>query len=150
MNTRSLLTVSLVAGAVMAILSHTPVIYLGNCLLCMWVWSSGILGAWLYRRKEGFITAGQGAVIGIFSGLAGTILGTILGAIFGVGVGTILSTQADSAEGMLGSLFGSFALAGSLSVMGVLCNIVIYPTFGAIGGAIGGVIFGSSSVPKAT
>jgi hypothetical protein len=52
-----------------------------------------------------------------------------------------MSTQASSAEGLLGGLLGSFALAGTLSGIGLLCNAVTYPVFGAIGGAIGGVIF---------
>lgn len=148
MNIRSLSIATLVAGAVMAFLSHTPILYLGNCLACMWLWSSGIFGAWLYSRDEGAITPGQGAVIGIFSGLVAAILGAVLSTVFGTGLGTLISSQADRPEAAAGSILGSFAFVGAISGFNLLCNALIYPTFGGIGGAIGGVLFSSGSAPK--
>jgi len=143
MNTRSLLIAAGIAGAVMALLSNLPVLYLGNCLACMWLWTSGILGTWLYRRFEGSTTAGQGAVVGVISGFLGAIIGTILGTIFGgAGLASLFASQSSTAEELLGGAAGPFAVAGTFSLLGLLFNIFIYPFFGAIGGAVGGVIFG--------
>jgi len=143
MNTRSLLITSGIAGTAMALLSNLPVLYLCNCLACLWLWTSGVFGAWLYRRIEGLTTPGRGAVIGVISGLIGAIIGAILGTVFGgAGLASLLASQSGTAEELFGSAAGSFALAGTFSFLGLLFNVFIYPLFGAIGGAIGGVIFG--------
>jgi hypothetical protein len=142
MNIRSLLIASGIAGAVMALLSNLPVLYLGNCLACLWLWTSGIFGAWLYSRNEGSTTPGQGAVIGVLGGLIGAVIGAILGTIFGgAGLANLLGSQAGTSEELFGNVAGSYTLAGTFSFLGLLINVFIYPLFGAIGGAIGGVIF---------
>ena len=146
MNTRSLFIASGIAGLAMALLSNFPVIYLGNCLACLWLWSGGILGAWIYRHSENSITTGQGAVIGLVGGLIGVVLGAIFGTIFGgVGLSALLASQASNAQELFGSAGGSFGFAGLMSFLGLLFNIFIYPLFGAIGGAIGSVIFASKT-----
>ncbi|MBV5343253.1 hypothetical protein JZU68_06455 [bacterium] len=121
----------------MALVSTLPIISLINCVLCMGVWGSGILGTWIYKRFENnaFITPGQGAVIGGLSGVIAAVAGIILGTIFGsMGVANLLGNQS--------SAFDSLQTAGGLSLLGFIFNIVIYPFFGAIGGAIGGVVLG--------
>lgn len=146
MNTRSLLIASGIAGIAMALLSNLPVIYLGNCLACLWLWSGGIFGAWLYRHSENSITTGQGIVIGVIGGIIGAVLGSILGTIFGgAGLASLLSSESSNAQELFGTTAGSFTFAGMMSLLGLLINIFIYPLFGAIGGAIGGVIFGSKA-----
>jgi len=146
MNIRNLLITAGIAGVVMALLSNLPVLYFGNCLACMWLWASGILGAFLYHRFEGSassLTAGQGAVIGVVSGLVGAIVGAIVSTLFGgFGLANLLGSQANNANELLGTSIGSLATAGSFSLIGLCFTAFIYPVFGAIGGAIGGVIFG--------
>jgi len=143
MNIRSLLIASGIAGIAMAFLSNLPVIYLGNCLACLWLWSGGIFGAWVYHRSEHSITSGQGAVIGVVGGLVGAVLGAVLGTIFGgAGLTSLLSSQAGNAQQLFGSAAGSLGFAGGLSLLELCFTIFIYPVFGAIGGAIGGVILG--------
>lgn len=148
MNIRSLLMSGAIAGIFIALFSNLPLIYLGNCLACLWLWSGGIFGAWLYRRLQGrgsstTLTGSQGAVFGLLSGFVGAIVGTVLGAIFGgAGLSTWLVSQSSSAEDLIGGTALSFLTAGYLSILALCFNIFIYPLFGAIGGAIGGVIFG--------
>jgi hypothetical protein len=147
MNTRSLLIASGSAGIAMALLSNLPLIYLGNCLACLWLWSAGMFGAWIYRRSENSITTGQGVVIGLISGLIGAVLGAILGTIFGgVGLASLLASQSGDVQQLFGEAAGSFTFAGMMSLIYLVFNIFIYPLFGAIGGAIGSVIF----APKTT
>lgn len=147
MKISSLLIASAIAGTVMAFLSTLPLISWGNCLACMWLWTSGIFGAWLYRYSSQHpITAGQGAVVGILSGLVGAVIGSILGAIFGaIGLNSLFSSQANDPQSALGGAGLSFLLSTEFSLIGLLFKVFLYPFFAAIGGAIGGVIFGKPS-----
>lgn len=144
MKISSLLIASAIAGTVMGLLSSLPFISWGNCLGCMWLWLSGILGAWLYRYSAQHpITAGQGAVVGILSGLAGAVVGTIVGAIIGaLGLNSLFASQTNSAQDLLNGTGFSFLFSSGFSLIGLLFKVFIYPIFAAIGGAIGGVIFG--------
>lgn len=152
MNTRSLLITSAIAGGVIALLSSLPVIYLCNCLGCMWLWTGGILGAWLYHRREMpqfVMTAGQGAVVGLVTGVMAAIFVAILGTVMGgAGISSLLASQSRTLGSVFGTTAGSFATAGVLSGFGLLFTIFIYPFFGLIGGVIGAVIFGKP-LPKA-
>lgn len=145
MNRRSLLLSSGIAGASMAVLSNVPLVNLANCIACMWLWAGGIFGVWLYRNYEGEgtpITPGDGAIIGVVSGIFGAILTTIISALFGgVGLVSLLITQSRTA----GDFLGSIAVAGALSILGLLFNFVIYIMFGAIGGGIGAALLGKSA-----
>jgi hypothetical protein len=142
MNNRSLLITAGIAGLVMALLSSIPVVNLMNCVACLWLWVGGIFGAWLYKRQEGSINGGQGAAIGAIAGVIGAILAAILGTIFGsVGMAGLSALEATTGEDFLGGALGSVVAAGTSSLIGFLFNIFLFPLFGAIGGAIGGVIF---------
>ncbi len=128
----------------MAVLSNVPLVKLANCIACMWLWAGGIFGVWLYRNYEGegtLITAGDGAIIGVVSGIFGAILSTIINAVFG-GVGLVSSLIAQSGSGTAKEFLGSIAIAGALSILGLLFNFVIHIMFGAIGGAIGAALLG--------
>ena len=148
MKLSSLLIAGLTGGAVMALLSSLPVILYGNCLGCMWVWLSGIGAAWLYRYSAGrshAVTAGQGAVVGILSGFIGAIGAAILGAIFGsIGMASLLQSMSTGPDDPFSSIsgLGGVEFGVSTALIGLLFTIFLFPLFGAIGGAIGGVIFG--------
>lgn len=145
MDTKNVLITGAIAGGVMALLSHIPIIAFGNCLICMWLWGGGIFAVWLYRRLDVSATkveAGEGAILGVVSGVFGAVFGTILGTILGgAGIASLLASRAPVGEEIL----GSFAVAGVFSVLGFIFNIFIYPLFGAIGGAIGGTIIKGDS-----
>ena len=79
MNGKNLFLASLIGGVVIAALSNIPIISLGNCLLCMWVWLGGIFAAWLYKRFNGSLTTGQGAGVGALAGLIGSLIGMVIG-----------------------------------------------------------------------
>ena len=144
MKISSLLIASAIAGTIMALLSNLPLIAYGNCLACLWLWTSGIFGSWLYwwlGNPRHSITAGQGAVVGVLSGIVGAIAGTIISAILAaLGFASLTTSQADSIEKLFFGEVSSIAI-----IISLLINVFLYPIFGAIGGAIGGVIFGKSN-----
>ena len=50
MNTKQLLTASLVGGLVSLVLANAPFVNLINLLLCAGFWIGPIVAVWLYRR----------------------------------------------------------------------------------------------------
>ncbi|MBI2331049.1 MAG: hypothetical protein HYU84_02555 [Chloroflexi bacterium] len=141
MNIKSLFISAVMSGFVMALVAYLPYIWMVNCLICMGVWGSGIFGAWLYKKREsGFpVTPSQGAVVGGLSGIVASVIGLILGILFGsAGMNGFLESQIAGTGGMDSSWIPS----AGYSMMNFFFSIVIYPFFGAIGGAIGGTVFG--------
>ena len=147
MNIRALLITSTVAGIVMGLLSNLPIIYLVNCIACIWLWGSGIFAAWFYQRLSApitTITSGQGAIVGTLSGIIGAIVGTIASVIFGgIGLGTIWAPSG-SLEDIANSIGLHLGIASILGIVLFIIYILIYPVFGAIGGVIGSTIFNKS------
>jgi hypothetical protein len=142
MNNRSMLIAAGIGGLVMVALSKIPIISCLNCLFCVGVWGSGILAVWIYRQSEKGqpgLTVGQGAVIGLLAGLEAAVLATIFSAIFS-GAGTLAALDAiKNVPGMSAGTSDIVRQATSFGgglIGGLLCNLVLYPLFGAIGGVI--------------
>ncbi len=147
MNIRSLLLASGIAGLFIGALSDLPFISLGNCVLCMWVWGGGILAVYMYRVFETGQpnpTTGNAIAIGALAGMVGAIVGTIISALFsGVGSAVVykwLETIPEFAEQMQGLPVPGLQ-TGNVSITDVVCNIVLYPSFGAVGGWLASLIW---------
>ena len=126
----------------MALTINVPYLNLINCLLCMGIWGSGILGTLVYKRfeRDSVITPGQGAVIGGLSGIVAAVVGIFFGTIFGTLYRTVGIPGLPNLFGSQSGAFDALQTSGSFSILGFFMYIVIYPIFGAIGGAIGGVV----------
>lgn len=148
MNTRALLITGVIIGGAMALLSSLPIISIGNCVICMWLWGGGILGVWLYPRFDPVTpvaTPGRGAIIGVVGGLFGAVIATLIGALFsGLAVQNMQMAAAQIEDPQVQQLLESLSQPGTIILVSFLFNIILYPLFGAIGGAIGGLIFGRS------
>jgi hypothetical protein len=141
MNTRAFLLSALIAGVVMALLGQIPIINILNCVLCMWVWGSGILAIFLYRRFEPanpILSIGQGAGVGAVAGVVGAIIGAILSAIFkSAGWGALLSL-AKAIAGPSADLdpIANLITTGGFWFISLGIDLVLYAFFGAVGGII--------------
>lgn len=82
---------------------------------------------------KGVTTGGQGAVLGAVAGLLGAIIGTVVGAIFGGAL--IASMIAADPTGKAEDALGGFVGGGAVSMISFFFNVILYPFFGAIGGA---------------
>jgi hypothetical protein len=142
MNNRSMLIAAGIGGLVMAAVSKIPVISCLNCLFCVGIWGSGILAVWFYRLSEKGqpgLTIGQGALIGLLAGVEAAVLASIIGGIFS---GTGMLASLDTIRNMPGmssstaDIFRQATAFGGGLIGGLLCNLVLYPLFGAIGGVI--------------
>lgn len=134
MENKSLFLSGLVGALVMVVLTQVPILNLINCLICAGLWIGGIVAVWFYRRQTGqAVTGGQGAVLGAVAGLLGAVIGSIVGAIFGGAL--IASMIAADPTGTAGDALGGFVGGGAMSLIGFFFNVILYPLFGAIGGA---------------
>jgi hypothetical protein len=143
MNTRSFLLAALIGGAIMGFLGNIPILNFINCFLCAWVWLSGILAVYLYRRFElanPALSVGQGLALGAVAGVIGAIIGAIVGAIFGgLGAAALVSSLRNMPGYDPSSMdtFTNLIAGGGFSLISLSCNLVLYALFGAIGGLIG-------------
>ena len=153
LNTRSLLIAAGIAGVAMGILSSVPILSLGNCLLCGWVWGGAIFAVWLYKRNENgvIVTTGQGVVIGLVAALIGGVISWLLGIVMGgatmAAMGPLLDQFPDAeSRQMLQQLMAS----GSVSIISLLFGLIINAIFGIIGGLIGAAVIGNKPSAPAT
>jgi hypothetical protein len=70
---------ALAGGMFLGFLSSLPFIGAANCICCMWVlMGGGIASVLLARQRPSGITYGDGAFVGVLSGLIGSIVGTAI------------------------------------------------------------------------
>jgi hypothetical protein len=70
---------ALAGGMFLGFFSSLPLISAGNALCCMWVLLGGGIGVVLLtRQRPSGITYGDGAFVGVLSGLFGAIVGTVV------------------------------------------------------------------------
>lgn len=140
MNTKHLLTASLVGGMISLVLVNAPFVSLINLLLCAGFWIGPIVAVWLYRRLNGSSTLREAIFTGILAGAWHGLLGLVLSPLGLAGAGGILSAaqpfmQAQDWSELEANLTGIGGLLFNL--LGVLIDMV----FGLVGGLIGGALF---------
>src|SRR5690242_19349951 len=70
---------ALVGGLVMGVLSALPLIGAANVCCCLWVVSGGVAAAYVLQQNQAMpITPGDGAVAGLFAGIAGAFIAVLL------------------------------------------------------------------------
>ena len=141
---------ALIAGTALGVLSAIPIISLGNCVCCMWVAGGGGFGAWLLGKDQpggpGKLTTGDGAFVGVLSGLFGGLVTTTLN----IPLRLIASGAAQRAE--LEDMFLTFfpdmdpqTLEAILQiadfspisvVLMLLMNVILFSLFAMIGGIL--------------
>jgi hypothetical protein len=73
---------ALLGGLFIGVLSSLPYIKGGNVCCCLWVVCGGALAAWMMQQNTPRpITVGEGAVVGLLSGLAGTAVWVVIATI---------------------------------------------------------------------
>jgi hypothetical protein len=141
---------ALLGGLFIGVLSSLPYIKGGNVCCCLWVISGGALAAWLMQQNTPRpVTAGEGAVVGLLSGLVGTVVWIAWGVI---GLAVFSSSPFDmadfqramgEAEGMTPEAreaLESLSPAVMLVVGGVIWAVVSM-AFATLGGLLGAMLF---------
>jgi hypothetical protein len=145
MNTKHLLTASLVGGLISLVLVNTPFVNLINLLLCAGFWVGPIVAVWLYRRLDGAVTLRQAMLIGLLAGAWHGLFGLVLSPLGLAGAGSLLNELRPFMSPQdLPDL--EAALTGVGGILFNLFGVVIDLAFGFLGGLLSGAIFGSRHV----
>ena len=104
-TTKGLAEPSVIGGIVLGILSSLPLINLGNCMCCMWVLGGGALASYLMIRQSpdgpSSVTYGDGAFVGVMSGVVGAIIATAFSLPFRLLASDALRTQQEAFKEMM-------------------------------------------------
>ena len=161
----SMLKPALISGAAFGIAGAIPVLNWINCACCALIIACGFVAAWLHSRQSkaaGFgFTVGNGALVGLGSGVVyGIVTGivsAVLSTVLGVGdwddiveqlegVGTMDPTVLDQVNRFMESTGPSV-----LALAGIFFSIVFGVIFATVGGLIAGAVFKAppAAVPTA-
>jgi hypothetical protein len=146
---------ALVGGAVAGVLSAVPFL---NCLCCLWIIGGAVLAAYLLAKDSpAAMTAGDGAIVGIFTGIVAAVVDAVVSIPFQAintqfvqrfmeGLAEYTEDMPQGWENFLER--GAFEPSASMFMLGLLISVVIFSLLGALGGIIGMSIFGKKRVPK--
>jgi hypothetical protein len=140
---------ALTGGMFLGVLSSVPFISAGNCFFCMWVLlGGGIATIMLIRQRPSGITYGDGAFVGVLSGLVGAVIGTLLQMSFRAMASGLFESQQQQLEQMLNQIGAEGpmrdwilrAMSGEISTITVtftfFANVIAYSLFAMIGGIL--------------
>lgn len=139
---------ALIGGTIAGVLSGIPIV---NCLCCLWIIGGGILAAYFLTKESSVVlTAGDGAIVGIFTGIIAAVIDVLVSIPFRAMSEKIVQGMIDRFsqyyeempsgwESWLenGNLEGSFVW----TTLGLVISAVIFSALGALGGIIGVSLF---------
>jgi hypothetical protein len=140
---------ALTGGMFLGVLSSLPFIQAGNCIFCMWVLlGGGIATVMLTKQRPSGITYGDGAFVGVLSGLFGAVVGTILQLSFRAMATRLFESQQQQLEQMLTQIGAEGpmrdwilrSMSGEVSATTVtftfFTNLIAFSLFAMIGGIL--------------
>jgi hypothetical protein len=145
---------TLIGGAVAGVLSALPIISAGNHCCCLWVVSGGVVAAYILQQNQQMaIAPGDGALAGLFAGLAGAAIYLVLSIPI-----TILMAPMERAmmerfieSGRMPPEFREFVGAytgGAFKIaLGFVFMLMAGAVFSTLGGLLGAAIFKKSLPP---
>ncbi len=157
---------ALIGGAALGILSSLPLVNLANCICCMWVIGGGALASWLLIKQHpggaGGATYGDGAFVGVLSGIVGAMIATLISLPFRLLAAESLRSQQETIEELLNEypevegtirelilrlLSPDFSFTTLL--VNFLINLIVFSLFAMIGGIIMVAILKREPPPQA-
>jgi len=158
-NQRSpMLVPALIGGGIAGFLSAVPIINIANCFCCLWIIAGGMLSAYLLSKESiRPLSSGDGAIVGIFSGIVAAVVEFIISIPFqAINMRLMKSAmewiQENSSE--LPSGWDRFMdpsameTAVAWSLVGLLISVVLFSVMGALGGILGITLFKKKTPPS--
>jgi hypothetical protein len=69
---------AIIGGVALGVLSALPVVNIANLCCCLWVICGGAVAVFVLQQRQGAVTPGEGAVVGLLAGVAGTFVYLLL------------------------------------------------------------------------
>lgn len=148
-------TPALIGGAVAGVLSAVPIL---NCLCCIWIIGGAMLAAYLLVKDSPVIlTAGDGAILGVLTGIVAAVVDTIVDIPFRAinvkFIEEIINRLSQYAEEMPGGWekwleTGGTEFSIAWFFLGMIISVVIFSALGVLGGIIGISLFGKKKPPQ--
>lgn len=153
----AMFSAALIGGAVAGVLSGIPFV---NCLCCLWIIGGAMLAAYLLAKDSLVaLSAGDGAIVGVFTGIVAVGVQAILSFLFRPVnrefFRRMMERFAKYAEEMPPG-FEDFLEGGSTQVsvpmflIGLVFSAIVFSALGALGGIIGISLFGKKFLPGKT
>ncbi len=145
---------ALIGGIAAGVLTAVPFV---NCFCCLWIIGGAVLSAYLYNRRSSVsLTPGDGAVLGVLTGIGAAVTDSIISLPFESMnrefIRRFMNQFSEFVEEMpagwerwLDQRAGPTSPAWFL--LGLLSSAVIYAAFGALGGLIGASIVSRKKGP---
>ena len=156
---------ALIGGVVMGVLSALPLVSAGNVCCCLWVWTGGLVAAYMLQQNQSTpISPADGALVGLLAGLAGAVIQVIISIPISLVIGPMERAMVQRVLDMAGAMppdvrdaverYGRDAQSGGLFILGRIFALVAMLFIGAIfstlGGLLGAAIFKKSAPPPGT
>jgi len=137
----SMLVPALIGGGIAGVLSGIPVL---NCLCCLWIIAGGIIAVFFLNKESTKpLTMGEGAIVGVFSGLVATaadfLISIPLAPLTNKFIASLMERIAEYADEMP---------AGWETWMERGAGALVFSVLGALGGIIGVSIFKRDNAKK--
>ena len=145
---------ALIGGGIAGVLSGVPLI---NCLCCLWIIGGAMLSAHLLSKDSPVaLSAGDGAIVGIFAGFIAAVVQCIISIpfhalsneLFQNIMERIAEYSEDIPSGWERWLESGFGTSAAWSVFSLMVSAVIFSILGALGGVIGMSLFGKKAAQK--
>jgi hypothetical protein len=140
---------ALIGGVIAGVLSGIPIV---SCLCCLWIIGGGILAAYFLTKESSIaLTAGDGAIVGIFTGIIAAFVEAFVNIPFRAineklvqGMMDRFSQYYEEMPPGWESWLEEGGMEGSVvwTILGLVMSAVIFSALGALGGIIGISIFG--------
>ena len=144
---------ALIAGSVFGVLAVVPIVAYLNAVCCALYIGGGVLAVYLWLKdipRPDAKPSGDGAVLGVLTGLFGAVAQTIVGSILkavGVGAEEMHAARQQMAEAgielppLVMDLMGMSGLSVGSVLIGLIGAAILFAIFGAVGGLIGVAVF---------
>ncbi len=145
---------ALIGGVAAGVLSSVPFL---SCFCCLWIIGGAIVSANLYAKNSPVtLTPGDGAIVGIFSGIAAAVAASLVNLAFLPANQEIARRIADQMGQLFPNMasdwdaaFRSASESASLAIFlfRLLIQAAVFAAFGALGGVIGASLYGKKTPP---
>jgi len=145
---------ALIGGGTAGLLSSVPLL---GCFCCLWIIGGAMLSANLYARNSPVsLTPGDGAIVGVFSGIAAAVAASVVNLAFQPTNREIARRVADQMSQLFPNMSPEWDSALRSSTQGaspamflfsLFVQAAVFAVFGALGGVIGASLFGRKTPP---